>query len=243
MALSGRQFGKYTFYGSKSVAGNVSVAGFETGKENAPAGTLQITSGRASRDRDQRAINNSEYAFDSHRIDWEESGQGRFTGGNFEPVYPKVSWLGVRDAHRNPTLLAGMMGVATHLHGGMPHADSELSEEGAQISRHMVEKWGMKPHPANPEMEANWVPDVDSDALAEDLGRGIAKEALVNGTPWRPEKGDPNVSQTVKALRTLRPSKNAGDHELRESYFKALEDKVDIADRPRYQAHQKETLF
>lgn len=104
---------------------------------------------------DQRFINDAGPGRGSaeHGHVQEESGQGRWTGGNFEAPLDKVSWLGSGDPHRH--LLKSMMGLAMHEnrgHGAI-HADYALSEHGSAVSRGMAKRYGLLPHPANPKME------------------------------------------------------------------------------------------
>ena len=158
--LSGRQFGKYTFLARKTRFGDVEVSAHTDDGEQ--VGGFRIDSGRHAADIEQVRINSPGMRYHGQEpVDDDASvpsGQMRWTGGNFERSYPRVAWLGVDSAHRNPTLFSGMAGLGIHLHGKMPYADHTLSEDGAAASRFMAKKWGMKPHPNNPEMKANYSP-------------------------------------------------------------------------------------
>lgn len=254
--VSPGQFGQYQIYGYRDRLNNVTTTAFHI-PTNTHAGSFTIDSDRVANQLRQETINNPETDSAHHTEFPDGGGQGRWTRGNMEPSIPKVAWAGLHREHRNPTVLSGLVGVATHLHGSMPHADSHLSEEGAALSRTAAAKWGMKAHPENPTMRPNWSPigsrgsvrheseihemtgeayeddydepewddedseyrrmtdtewdkamDVKTAEMNTKMGVG-ALNASASGWPgaYQPQHGDASVGQTVRALRTLRPSK------------------------------------
>jgi hypothetical protein len=106
-------------------------------------------------ERRQEYINRDEASNYEHFTQTEEDGQRRWVGGNFDAPVNKVSWVGATT--KNPRAIFGLMGLAREgtRHWGAIHADNNLSVEGAQLSSSMASKYGIKPHPKNPDMEAN----------------------------------------------------------------------------------------
>jgi hypothetical protein len=106
-------------------------------------------------ERRQEYINRNEASNYEHFTQTEEDGQRRWVGGNFDAPVNKVSWVGATT--KNPRAIFGLMGLAMEgtRHWGAIHADNNLSAEGAQLSRSMASKYGIKPHPKNPDMEDN----------------------------------------------------------------------------------------
>jgi hypothetical protein len=246
--LSQHQFGGYSFHGVRKDTGHVEVVARTVpvpGRDPQTVGALSISTDRYWNQEAQENINaplRPGQGGYSHGTTFEripgqrnEGAQMRWQGGNFESDDPHVQWLGVESKHRKPTVLGGMAGVAFHLHGGMPYADQTLSPEGAAVSKHMVEKYGMKPHPKNPTMEASWDPmdeyepewDRDYDEPIEPTERERAEfvDNHVHQTnsgynysvnnPREGDKvygeGDPSVKDLVRGLRSLRPAKPASD--------------------------------
>lgn len=81
-------------------------------------------------------------------------GQMRWSNGAFEPIHSNevdyVNWLHVPSG--DPHVLKGLMALAVDRVGGVPHADSELTEDGSRIARGLNRKMGLRGHPDNPSM-------------------------------------------------------------------------------------------
>lgn len=248
--LSPNQFGGYSFHGVRKDTGHVEVVARTVpapGRDPQTVGAMSISTDRYWNQQAQEAINEprppgQQYPTSAHGITEERipgqrhrGAQLRWSGGNMESDDAHVEWLGVETKHRKPTVLGGMAGVGFHLHGGMPTADQTLSAEGAAVSKHMVEKFGMKPHPKNPTMEASWDPmdeyepqwDNEYDEPIEPTERERAEfvDSHVHQTNSgydysinNPREGDkiyggddPPVKDLVRGLRSLRPAKPGSD--------------------------------
>lgn len=160
-------------------------------------------------------------------------GQMRWSRGAFarsEPAH--VSWLGM-DTRRGSKatmakVLSRMMSLGVAHHGSMPRADAILSREGAAMSRGMARKYGMKAHPANPNMTGRFSYDDDDGMYSEgaaEAGERARTDASVlssRNTPYTAEEADAVHQRVDEAYHV---NKRRPDEETEPEAFAAWQEK------------------
>jgi hypothetical protein len=166
--VNGDQFRDYMFETSHDPDSNTTsaIASVYAGENSArggrwfPAAMMRIDGSQRAKNRQEQELINSGHL--EHGVGYDQyskTGQMKWTGGVMNDATDKVSWLAMDKEGLSPrqqsNLLKGMFGTAVQTHGAIPHADKELTLEGSRISKAMNRRYGLKPHPDNPDMRRN----------------------------------------------------------------------------------------
>jgi hypothetical protein len=167
MAL-GEQFNDYMFETAHDPDSNITSAVASIYKKGkfVPKATMRINGSQKIRNKQEQDLINSGYIEHGVGVD-RDTGQMKWTGGTMNDAVDHVSWLamdtdGIIDEdgeslspRQQSRLLKGIIGTSVHAHGSIPYADKTLTQDGSRISKAINRRYGVKPHPDNPEMKKN----------------------------------------------------------------------------------------
>ena len=180
--VSPDQFKNYSFEAGTDAEGVTHVVAFRANRDNTdmyPIGSMKIDGSKR-----REALDNQEKIYQGEKehgiaADFsgrEIPGQLKWTGGTMDDATDRVSWLGLDSdttPHRDvPHVLRAMLGIGVDTHGSIPHADYDLSEYGSRIAKAMHRRYGIKPHPENPDMHTtfSWAShDVDASTMNDSV--------------------------------------------------------------------------
>lgn len=233
-SLSDKQFTDYRFQTFTYDKGKHSAA-VMISPDGEAVGSMSVRDRRDLNESSQRRINNTWNRQNNPRViaysglseehhqrsaaphEEQIPGQLRWEGGTFESNLPHVAWMGIHSEHRHPALVRGLSAALVGERGHMPMADEMLSEDGSRISRGMSRRFGLKPHPNNPTMEANlmWdeVPSEDIDHMvldyAQQYSRAAQESSDIDDLPvrtWTPKEAD-SVASELEEKHSTRSKK------------------------------------
>jgi hypothetical protein len=165
----GKQFNDYMFETAHDTDSNITSAVASLYKKGrfVPKAVMRIDGSQKIRNKQEQDLINSGYIEHGVGVD-SDTGQMKWTGGTMDnAAVDHVSWLAMDtdgtidedeesiSPRQQSHLLRGIIGTSVHAHGSIPYADKHLTQDGSRISKALNRRYGVKPHPDNPEMKKN----------------------------------------------------------------------------------------